>query len=50
MCAVIAAILFALAAIISGANLHPDTAVLSWQTLVAAGLVFLALHGAPKWK
>ena len=52
MFAWLAALFFAVAVLISGGDLHPGSPWLSWQTLIAAGLLCAALHAAdvgPKW-
>lgn len=46
MLAVIAAVLFALAGIISGSGTHVSSAWFSPMTLVCFGLFFVALSGA----
>jgi hypothetical protein len=44
MLAWLAALLFALAAIISGGGFHPSTLLLAWPTLACTGMMCLALH------
>jgi hypothetical protein len=46
MLAWLAALLFALAAIITGGGFHPSTLLLSWQALACTGMACLALHAA----
>ena len=52
MFAWLAALFFAVAVLISGGRLQPESAWLYPQTLIAAGLLCLALHAAgigPTW-
>ena len=52
MFAWLAGLFFAIAAIAAGGDLHPGSQWLSWQALIAAGLLCRALHSAgigPSW-
>ncbi len=49
MFAWLAALFFAVAALVSGGDLRPATAWLHPLTLIAAGLLCLALAGVPSW-